>query len=50
LYRCETSFLTLIEEHRLKVSENRLLGRVFGSKREEVVVSWNRLHNEELDS
>jgi hypothetical protein len=32
----------------LEVSENRLLRRIFGSKREEVVGGWRRLHNEEL--
>jgi hypothetical protein len=33
LYGCETSLLTLREERRLRVSENRVLRRVFGSKR-----------------
>jgi hypothetical protein len=32
----------------LKVSENRALRRIFGSKREEVAGGWRRLHNEEL--
>jgi hypothetical protein len=36
LYGCETWSLTLREERRLKVFENRVLRRVFGSKREEV--------------
>jgi hypothetical protein len=36
------------EEHRLKVSENRLLKRIFGPKREEVAGGWRILHNEEL--
>jgi hypothetical protein len=35
LYGCETWSLTLREEHRLRVFENRVLGRVFGPKREE---------------
>jgi vacuolar-type H+-ATPase subunit E/Vma4 len=30
------------------VSENRVLRRIFRSKREEVVEDWRRLHNEEL--
>jgi hypothetical protein len=37
-----------MEEHKLKVSENRQLWRIFGPKREEVVGGWRRLHNEEL--
>jgi hypothetical protein len=36
LYECETWCPTLREEHRLKVSENRMLRRIFGPKREEV--------------
>jgi hypothetical protein len=30
------------------VSENRVLRRIFGPKREEVAEGWRRLHNEEL--
>jgi hypothetical protein len=41
-------YLTLKEEHRLRVSENRVLRRIFGPKREEVARDWRRLHNEEL--
>jgi maleate cis-trans isomerase len=33
LYGCETWSLTLREEHRLRVSENRVLRRIFGHKR-----------------
>jgi hypothetical protein len=36
------------EEHGLKTFENRVLGRIFGPKREKVVGGWRRLHNEEL--
>jgi hypothetical protein len=36
LYGCETWSLTLREEHRLRVSENRVLRRIFGPKRDEV--------------
>jgi hypothetical protein len=35
LYECETWSLTLREEHRLRVFENRVLRRIFGPKREE---------------
>jgi hypothetical protein len=48
LYGCETWFLTLREEHRLRVFENRVLRRVFGQKRDEVTGEWRKLHNEEL--
>jgi hypothetical protein len=48
LYGCETWSLTLREEHRLRVFENRLLRRTFGPKRDEVTGYWRRLHNEEL--
>jgi hypothetical protein len=40
--------LTLREEHRLRVFENRVLGRIFGPKRDEVTGGWRKLHNEEL--
>jgi hypothetical protein len=49
LYGCETWSLTLREEHRLRVFENRVLRRIFGPKREEDG-SWRKLHNEELHS
>jgi hypothetical protein len=48
LYGCETFSLTLREEHRLIVFENRVLRRIFGSKRDEVTGGWRKLHNEEL--
>jgi hypothetical protein len=47
LYGCETWSLTLREEHRLRVFENRVL-RIFGLKRDEVMGDWRKLHNEEL--
>ena len=47
-YGCETWSLTLREERRLRVFENRVLRRVFGSKRDEVTVELRKLHNEEL--
>jgi hypothetical protein len=40
--------LTLKEEHRLRVFENRVLRRIFGLKRNEVTGDWRKLHNEEL--
>jgi hypothetical protein len=48
VYGCETWSLTLREEHRLKVFENRALRRIFGPKRDEVTGGWRKLHNEEL--
>jgi hypothetical protein len=48
LYGCETWSLTLREELKLRVSENRVLRRVFGPKRDEVTREWRNLHNEEL--
>jgi hypothetical protein len=48
LYGCETWTLTLREEHRLRVFENRVLRRIFGLKRDEVTGEWRKLHNEEL--
>jgi hypothetical protein len=38
----------LREECRLRVFENRVLRRIFGSKRDEVTGEWRRLHNKEL--
>jgi hypothetical protein len=37
-----------MEEHRLRVFENRVLRRIFGPKRDEVTGGWRKLHNEEL--
>jgi hypothetical protein len=44
----ETWSLTLREEHRLRLFENRILRKIFGPKRVEVVGVWRKLHNEEL--
>jgi hypothetical protein len=49
LYACETWSLTLREEQRLRVFENRVLRRIFGSKRDEATGEWRRLHNEEIN-
>jgi len=48
LYGCETWSLTLREERRLRMFENRVLRIVFGPKRDEVTEEWRKLHNEEL--
>jgi hypothetical protein len=48
LYGCETWSLTLREEHRLRVFENRVLRRIVGPKRDEMTGGWRELHNEEL--
>jgi hypothetical protein len=48
LYECETWSLTLEEEHRLKVFENRVLRRISAPKWDEVTGGWRKLHNEEL--
>jgi len=49
LYGCETWLLTVREECRLRVSENRVLRKLFGPKRDEVTGEWRKLHNEELN-
>ena len=49
LYGCETWSLTLKEERRLRVFENRVLSKTFGSKRDEVRGDWRKLHKEELN-
>ena len=41
LYGCETWWLTLREERRLRVFENRVLSKTFGSKRDEVTGEWS---------
>jgi hypothetical protein len=48
LYELETLSLTLWEEHRLRVFENRMLKRIFGPKRDELTEGWRKLHNKEL--
>ena len=41
--------MTLKEEHRLRVIENRVLRGIFGRKRDGVTGEWRKLHNEELN-
>jgi hypothetical protein len=48
-YGYKTWSLTLREERRLRVFENRLLRRIFGPKGDEVTGKWRALHNEELN-
>jgi hypothetical protein len=48
LYECETWSLILREEQRVRVFENRVLRRIFGSKRDDVIGGWRKLHKEEL--
>ena len=49
MYGFETWSLTLREERRLRVLENRVLRRIFGLKRDEVTGERTKLHNEELN-
>jgi hypothetical protein len=48
LYGCESWSLTLREEYRLRVFENKVVRRMFGRKRKEIIGGWRELHNEEL--
>jgi hypothetical protein len=48
LYVCETSSLTLKEEHRPRAFQNRVLREICGPKRDEVTGGWRKLHNEEF--
>jgi hypothetical protein len=50
LYGCKTWSLTLRKKRRLRVFENRVLGRTYGPKRDEVTGKWKKLHNEELNN
>jgi hypothetical protein len=45
----ETWSFTLREERSLRVSDNRVLGGIFGPKRDEITGEWRKLHNEELN-
>jgi hypothetical protein len=46
LYGCKTWSLTLREERRLRVFENRMFRKIFGPKKDEVTSEWRKLHNE----
>jgi hypothetical protein len=48
-YGCESWSITLWEERRLRVFENRVLRRIFGPNRDEVTVEWRKLREELKD-
>ena len=48
VYGCETWSLILRKEHKLRLSENRVL-RIFGPKRDEVTGEWGRFHSEQFN-
>jgi hypothetical protein len=48
LYECENWTLTLREEHRLRIFEKRVLRRIYGTKRVEIIEGWRKLRNEDL--
>ena len=48
LYGCEIWSLTLREEHRLRVTDNRVLRRIFWPKRDKVTWEWRKLHKRSL--
>jgi hypothetical protein len=48
LYGCETWSLTLREEYRLRTFEKRVLRRIFGQQRDELMGGWRKLYNVEL--
>jgi hypothetical protein len=50
LFGCENWSLTLREEHRLRVFENRVLRRIFGPKRDEVTGEWRKLHSRKIQN
>jgi len=50
VYGCGTWSLTLTQERRLRVFENRVLRRVFESKEDEVTGVWRKLYNEEINN
>ena len=49
LNACETWSLTLREERRLRVFENKMLRKIFGPKMNDVTGEWRKLHNEEIN-
>ena len=48
LYDCETWSLTLREEHGLRVFENKVLRKIFGTKKYEITGEWRKIHNDTL--
>jgi len=49
LYGCEIWSVTVREERRLRVFENKVLRKILGPNRDEVTGEWRKLHNEELN-
>ncbi|KAJ4434168.1 hypothetical protein ANN_16490 [Periplaneta americana] len=45
---CETWTVTLTDEHKLRVFENKVLRKIYVAKRDEVIGEWRKLHNTEL--
>jgi hypothetical protein len=48
LYGCETGYLTVRVEHKMRVIESIILRRIFGPKGDKVTGGWTKLHNEDL--
>jgi hypothetical protein len=48
LYGCKTWYLTLREEHRLRVFDNMVIRRIFGPEKDEVTGEWGMMYNKEL--
>jgi hypothetical protein len=48
LYGCEIWSLTLREEHRLRVFDNKVVRKIFVQKRTGVVEGWRKLHEEKI--
>lgn len=48
LYACEAWSLTLGDEDKFRVFENKILRTIFGAKIDEMAGEWRKLHNEEL--
>jgi len=49
VYGCETWLVTMREERRLRVFQNRVM-TIFGPKRDEITRKWRKLHNDELNN
>jgi hypothetical protein len=49
-YERETWSLPLREEYRLRVFQKTVVERIFGPKKDEIIGSWRKLHNEELQN
>jgi hypothetical protein len=49
LYECDTWSLTIREERRLRVFQNRVLRKIFCPRSDEVIQEWRKLHNKELN-